>query len=437
MQRRLVLLALAFLAGSCRGYRIPGDRSILDWWSNESFTGDYALVPALFDGPDEHRCAADPTRVYIAELFSSGIDDVEVNWHWAPLIPGPDDARPTIDQPEYSLAGTIAGVDDSDDDVLADHPFGLDVNADVIPDAPYSFLDGDEDGPGAALHTEVETRIFPRAALGFTPAPGDRALMHGVWVLDCGHPPYGTEMHPPTFLNYARAVDATSTVSAAVVVPYRSSLLFNPNLALADDFSSVKRFKDADTKPFEEALIDAILHAVINSDDHLEAHALMVPNRFDTFDWRVCAPLPKPPDSILSASWRFTTRTGVSIRAERHDAAGCIRFTAHMDGDYQPMPLPYADEAWSWEQLSASASSQLGQPIDVRQAIIDALTAQGLDPSMLPAFQEDHPPRVDAYTALAPHPGADQDSPAGYDTNADDQPFPLYGRVSVRWIPRN
>ena len=120
-------------------------------------------------------------------------------------------------------------------------------------------------------------------------------------------------MHPPTFLNYARAADPQTTVAAAVVVPYRSSLLFNPAVALATDFSNQKRFTFADSHPFEEALIDAILHAAVNSDDHLEAHALMVPNRFDTLDWMVCAPLPRPAGAVMRPTWRYTMRTGVSL----------------------------------------------------------------------------------------------------------------------------
>src|SRR5438270_499616 len=94
---------------------------------------------------------------------------------------------------------------------------GLNVPADPA----YAFLPF-EHLRSTMLHTEVETHTLPRAALGYTPAAGDRALMRGVWVLDCGHPPYGAEMHPPTFVTYARAADARTTVAAAVVVPYRS-----------------------------------------------------------------------------------------------------------------------------------------------------------------------------------------------------------------------
>jgi len=183
----------------------------------------------------------------------------------------------------------------------------------------------------------VERRIFPRDALGFSPLPGDRVLMKGVWVLDCGHPPYGAEMHPPTFLHYARSPDARSTVAAAVVVPYRSALLFQPNVALATDFGNTQRLGDSASVPFSNALVGAVLHAMFNNDDRLATHGLMVPNRFDRLDWLVCAPLPRPAGAMMDASWRFTARTGVRVKTSRYGASGCVRFVATMDASYSPM----------------------------------------------------------------------------------------------------
>jgi len=324
----------------------------------------------------------------------------------------------------------LEGLTDSGDDVLADHPFGLDVNSGLVADPDYAFLSESE----GSLHTEIETRTFPRAALGFTPQAGDRALMKGVWVLDCGHPPYGPEMHPPTVLNYARAADANTTISAAMVAPYRSSLLFNPNTALATDFGNTTRFASTQTAPFSTALINAVLHAALHNDDHLAASALMVANHFDTLDWMVCAPLPQPEGTRMDAHWRFTMRTGVTIEARPDGASGCVHFTATMGPDYVPMPLEHVTAPWSWEELSASASSQVGHAIDVRQSILDILSGQGIDASSVPAFMADHPPQIDAYPALEPRPGADQDTPTQLDENADDQPFPFYGRVRVGWI---
>lgn len=409
---------------------VPADRPILLWYGDSTTTQAADLLAETgFTGPDQHACSADPTRQYIGELFAHGIDDVQVPWHWAPVIPGPDPAHPTVDQPEFFIAGALEDVVDSGDDVLADHPFGLDVNSNLLADPDYAFL-APETG---ALHTEIEMRIFPRTALGFEPRAGDRALMKGVWVLDCGHPPYGTEMHPPTFVNYARADDSVTTISAAMVAPYRSSLLFNPNAALATDFGNTTRFASSQSAPFSTALINAVVQAALTNADHLAAPALMVANHFDTLDWMVCAPLPQPAGTSMDAHWRFTMRTGVHVRATPIRSAGCVRFTATMDPDYVPAPLPHVSAPWSWDELSASASSEAGTTIDVRQAILDALSAQGIDASTVPAFMADHPPQIDSYPTLELRPGADQDMPTQLEENADDQPFPFYGRVRVGW----
>jgi hypothetical protein len=434
VRRSLLLLLLTACSGG--GLSIPADRPILGWSGTTAIDANRALLPKGFTGPDVRACAADPTRPYIAELFFHGINDVQVSWHWAPVLPGPTPRKPVLDQPELSLAGTLVGADDSGDDVLGDHPFGLDVDADVKLDPAYSFLAFEGSGAqGTPLHTEVETRSFPRAALGWTPLPGDATLMRGAWILDCGHPPYGAEIHPPTFLHYARAADAQTTVAAAVVVPYRSSLLFNRNPALAVDFANSGRFFDAETQPFSQSLVASITHAVFSNDDHLSTHALMVPNRFDKLDWLVCAPLPRPAGAKLEASWRFTARTGVTVQATKYESSGCVRFVAAMGAGYAPMPLLHATAPWPWDQLSASASAQLGKPIDVRQEIIQLLGANGIDGAHMPALQVDHPPVVDAYPALQTRPGADADAPSAIDTAADDQPFPLYGRIRVRWAP--
>lgn len=417
--RALLLLALAACS---KGSGIAADRPPLGWFDSNA---NREIFPKGPPAPDEHACAADPARQYIGELFRTGINDVQVNYHWAPIAGGPPRS-----QPEVALAGVIVGADDSGDDVLGDHPFGTDIDADVKPDPAYAFLAFPSVRP---LHTEVEHRTFPRAALGFTPQAGDRVLMKGAWALDCGHPPYEAELHPPSFMGYSRAVDAKTTIAAALFVPYRSSLLFNLNAALSTDFGNPARFANVDTKPFSQALVADILHAVVNNDDRLTSHALMVPNRFEKLDWLVCAPLPRPKGAALDASWRFTARTGVTISANPYPGDGCVRFTATMAADYSPMALAHADADWPWDQLSASASGQAGQPIDVRQEIISILAKQGIDGSKLNALQPDHPPRIDAYPALATRAGADADSPTAIDTAADDQPFPFYGRVRVGW----
>lgn len=438
MDRRLVAASLLALIAACSHEEsppIPADRAVLLWYGSGAQDQNRRSLPPGFTVPDEHACAADTSRIYLGELFLTPTDP-QVKWHWAPIVRGPDPARPTLDQPELSLAGTLVAAGDSNDDVLADHPFSLDVVADVTPDAAFSFLPFNGTAvTQRAIHPEVEKNIFPRDALGWTPQASDRALLRGAWVLDCGHPPYGSEIHPPTFLGYARPADATTTIAAAIVVPYRSSLLFHPDPALATDFGNTARFTDPFSQPFPFALESALAAAVApgSTVQRLSAHALMVANRFDTLDWAVCAPLPRPAGATLDAHWRFTSRTGVNVSATPLDADGCVRFTATMTAAYTPMPLVHADADWPWDAVSASATSQLGQPIDVRQALIQIASQINPFAGQAPALQPDHPPLVDAYPLLPTRAGADADSPTAIEAGADDQPFPFYGRVRVAW----
>ena len=119
---------------------VPADRPLLSFTGTSATDANKAALPKAFTRPDEHNCAADTTRIYLGELFVNGLDNPEVSWHWAPIVSGAQPAQPTLGQPEFSVAGTLRGVDDSGDDVLADHPFGLDVDADLEPDPGYAFI---------------------------------------------------------------------------------------------------------------------------------------------------------------------------------------------------------------------------------------------------------------------------------------------------------
>jgi hypothetical protein len=361
------------------------------------------------------------------------MQDIQVNWHWAPVVSGPNAAHPTLNQPEISVAGELLGASDPGDDVLADHPFGADFNTQVQLDAPYTFTSGehDEDGALGMVHAEVEDRIFNRKALEFVPQAGDRTLLRGAWILDCGHPPYGTEIHPPTFQAFARQLGKI-TDSLAVVMPYRSSLLFNADVKLATAFADTQRFDATETNAFANALIGAVAATASGDVDYLTAHALMVANQFEALDWLVCAPLPRPTGATLDASWRFTMRTGVHVSAVPDEPSGCVRFTATMTSDYVPLPLPFTDTAWSWEQLSKSAGGQLGQSVDVRKEIIKLMAKLGFATDA-PGLQADHPPHVDAYAVLKPRPDAGLAVPTAWIEHADDQPYPFYGRVHAGW----
>jgi hypothetical protein len=48
-----------------------------------------------------------------------------------------------------------------------------------------------------ALGVEGEQWYYP---VGYRPEPGDRAVVRGLWIIDCGHPDWHSELHPASLL---------------------------------------------------------------------------------------------------------------------------------------------------------------------------------------------------------------------------------------------
>src|SRR5438552_3555096 len=89
----------------------------------------------------------------------------------------------------------------------------------------------------------------PIAHAAFFPQDGDRTAVYGHWIIDCGHPDFHSEVHPPSFMSFAHQ-DGNTTVVHAFADPYYEDQLFNPDPSLANQLSNTARLSDADTVPF-------------------------------------------------------------------------------------------------------------------------------------------------------------------------------------------
>jgi hypothetical protein len=426
--------------GSCTGSDSLPDEGppptltgpLLAWDSNAAAAANSDALPSGFTVPQPTICATDTTRGFLSELFVHGISNPQVAYEWAPVIPGPTMTRPTIEEPEFYLSGAIKHTNASALDFRPAHPFGFDVNWDITMDDPFIDLVDNRAGDsndGDTIHTELESGLFPGAAFGFAPGAGDRALLAGSWILDCGHPAYETELHPPTFAAFARA-DGAATVAVAFAQPYRTTQLYGP-VARVDEFDDA-RFDDPAVAPFTTQFEHQALQAGIDEIEQIEFHALVEATRFEPLTWFVCAPEPRPAGAALDYSYRFVTRTGVTVTAAQRGTSGCLRFHAEIGAGYVPATPSRADYMWFWDQVSAEASAQYGQTIDVRQTALTALAKEGFTGDIV-ALHADVPILVDQYPPLAPRAGADADAPTAIVTGADDQPFPFYGRIRVAW----
>jgi hypothetical protein len=249
MQSRLLLLVFAVAA--CSSSDLPDEGPtpilsgpILSFDLGETIMSNMSNLPAGFTAPQETVCATDTTRGFLEELVDHGINDTQVHFEWAPMIPGPTASQPSVGQPEFYMAGTIRGLDPSISDFRPPHPFGYDAAWNMLTDQPYLWLIKNRPGDpndGDTIHAELEGGLLPGTAFGFSPAVGDRMLMKGAWIFDCGHPEYEAEMHPPTFVALARTDGADATVSLAFANPYRNTQLYG-DVELVDAFDDVTRF---------------------------------------------------------------------------------------------------------------------------------------------------------------------------------------------------
>jgi len=151
---------------------------------------------------------------------------------------------------DVPMLGTVIDIKGPKTDLVWDHPFGYDytfnlavapsylrlLNAPSLPSvvgycnpvdpvradgdicAAYSTAAQQGVQPLGVLHNEFEYRLVPPA---YRPVPGDRVFMHGHSIVDCGHPNYTTEIHPPTLLARAHRDPSTGSVhSTLIALPY-------------------------------------------------------------------------------------------------------------------------------------------------------------------------------------------------------------------------
>ncbi len=310
-------------------------------------------------------------------------------------------------------------------DLPPTHPFGRDITYNLQLDPPFTRLamklgTASTDIPAGSIHTEIPIGRLPHDSAGnvldgFTPQDGDRTAVYGHWILDCGHPDFHSEVHPPSFMSFARQ-DGNTTVVHAFADPYYEDQLFNPDPSLSNALSNTTRFSDPNTVPFPTALFNDILEiAGIKQPpaNRLEAHELISANETSPVTWYACA---ASGSGKLTYDYHFTVRPGVSIKATPMDDIGCVQFTATIGSSYTPATPQRQDCAVPWDLLSAQAGT------DVRAGILKQVPA-----SIAPQIKKN--PVVDCYTslvapALATGSGKTVTPIAG-------QPFPFYGEIEV------
>ena len=268
----------------------------------------------------------------------------------------------------------------------------------------------------------------------YRPRLGDRVAVFGRWIVDCGHTDFHTEIHPPLVLARAESVSADETLSTVVARPYLVSQEFGvSNNALAKN--------DIDGALRKHLLIEiGKIQSLVST--QVEAHPKIFPTPFSgeqliKYVVRPVSPRVNPQDK-LSVSFHFTTRSGIVVQVvqEPDDAVGVI--IALNDVDYKPAPLPSVQHPSLSVQRIAQLNPDAG---DLYGALV------GVDSILNPAAAAFFTRGIQTDTYNAPVASSPHDTdvttvdidalPGGPHFSVDDdQPFPVYGWLDVKWKGR-
>lgn len=337
------------------------------------------------------------------------------------------------------FTGTAIDTHEADHDAPFSHPFGFDFNWYVVPDSGLALesmlnngnhpdsascssaglqanlADGDlcaaygkagAQAPGV-LGVEVEAGLLPVA---YRPRPNDRVVMHGHWIVDCGHD-YHAEMHPAVLLAAARIPAGHDVEATIIAVPYRTTeWQYGP-----EPFRPLIEHLGA-----ELTKVALLFSTGIESRPTIDLKPFRTPV---TAHYRFT--VPRDPTDLRKAprmAYHFTTRPGVSVAVTRADSWHADMTITLNPATYTPsaptcfdrvITLGEADSLAGWPQgiiegMVAAASSVRGDPL------VHAILNKGVTISSC---------------AVAPPPKQPDDSPGTTVTRDAIQPYPVYGWI--------
>jgi len=332
------------------------------------------------------------TAVFGSELFTTPPSKIKVKNEWGDIVPGKD----------MEISGRISDVELSGGDLSIDHPFSRDFTFDVLLDEPYWPLarqlgTGAKDGGAGEheLHMEIElgqmlhslpqfkgpaegepwqllpfeqtqpptptldTRAHENLEAGYIPREGERIVMRGRWIIDCGHPDFHAELHPITFMAFAHAQGA-KTVVHVLSNPYRVTQLYG---AGTGEVNSTPK-----GAPFPEGLEHSVGVDVEEAIGGIKA-PITLPvglerTKPEATPFIACRP--EGSSAKLKVRRHIIEREGVSV-AVKPLARECASAFAHVGragsskfGDYTALQPPVRTCVLPWNLVTAEVAGGLG-----------------------------------------------------------------------------
>lgn len=405
-------------------------------WTTEAIARDGTAPVA-----DPVTACGSDQFTYLSELLEHPAPQYEVPAHWGDVVPGGK---------QVMVAGTVQSSSFGSGDLPFDHVFGSDFNMDVGVDPQYAAFTQEAGQPSELpMHVELEEGLFPHVRSapgpatggswndmsdaarqgvqpGYFPVPGDRVIVMGRWILDCGHDNYFTELHPMTFMAWSH-VDGDRTVVNFFYNPYRVGQRYHPDPTLATQvnqpltrggifsvdtvqylIASINRLQDRGQSPY-------------CCQDHIDINVLLQALRTRPSPFKVCAP-EGTEGTRLKLRYDIVARPGVRITSSLQPSSGCATLGFRLGSSVTPDPVrrTCTDD---WDFLEAAAGEEAGTGvIDIRGQLKDYVATQ-------------YEPRVDVdptQTCYDPLQGPQVlDEPTGRRIRTRDVSHPFYGRIVV------
>jgi hypothetical protein len=324
-------------------------------------------------------------------------------------------------------AGVVVSPSLSENDVPFTHPFGLDWQFSIALDPRFdALLALGNAGPDAefveatrraavlglpakkgVLGVETDQDLIPAA---YRAREGDRVVVMGRWIADCGHTDFHAEIHPPLLMVTARAAGSTATKVSLISRPWLVGQRFQP-----------------DDEPIRRHLLNEVIKVETFRSTRVEAHPRILPpfSRPVRMDFTVRPPLRRSPNDRLAISFHFTVRRGVTVAVAR---AGADAVAVRIDLDpaaYKVAPLPRRKD-WYLPIAFIGRRTDVIDKIQLANLIGHPLAGLLLQRDWITD-------RYDAPVAAGTHDFETSAAPYSID---DSQPFPIYGWMRVEWTHR-
>jgi hypothetical protein len=366
-------------------------------------------------------------------------------YEWTQIL----DPTSEYDGDAVGISGTVVLPDISAKDVPFLHPFGFDYEFYIAPDAQYnSLLAPSNVAPAAGsgydnaknqangrlglsvpgvLGIEIDKHLVPP---DYRVQEGDRVTIVGRWIVDCGHPDFHSEIHPPLLHVWARPSPShptQQTLTKIIARPYLVSQEFGDGALREHLFNEVEK-----AESFQSF--------------HIEAHPQIKPKPFEglhIISYTVRPPTPRQahdPFSILYVSFHFTIRQGgVAVQVINAGSDSVRVIIVLNDAGYTPPPLPQKND-WSisiedLDQLNPDAASIYRDVLFASfllNPIGAGVLARGIltDSYDIPLASSVH----DSENVVSNVPVFNLPNPTPHSID-NNQPFPIYGWLNVQWRP--